>query len=770
MENKIDFLSFIKNIDPSVLSYEEWVQVGMGLKAEGYTADVWDEWSSTDAARYKKGEVYKKWISFQESGVTGGTIVDIAKRYGWKPKLYDESQGHALDWDDEIKDELVVVQKGWVEGKEITPKFEVFNPIQQIKTYIETLFHEDEVVGVVTNVIEYTDEKTGEIAYSPSKGVFTKTSKQILEELDHYKELGSVFGDYKEEMGAWIRFNPLNGKGIKNENVTDYRYALVESDSISLEKQNALLRELELPIAILVHSGKKSLHAIVKVDASTYEEYRKRVDFLYTVCKKNGLEVDQQNKNPSRLSRLPGVTRNGRQQFIVDTHIGKTNWNEWKEYIESVNDELPDPETLSDIFENLPPLAPVLIDGVLRQGHKMLLSGPSKAGKSFALIELCINIAEGGKWLGWDCTQGKVLYVNLELDRASCLHRFKDVYTAMKINPTNISNIDVWNLRGNSTPLDTLAPKLIRRALKKGYIAIVIDPIYKVITGDENSASEMAKFTNQFDKIATELKTAVIYCHHHSKGSQGSKKAMDRASGSGVFARDPDAILDLIELEITDDLRAEMRNEAQAMLYLEWLKYCNMSYYKEHITTDDTKSAKRMYEHVEKACTKEQQEQMQPYCFAAEKEVEDRSAWRVDGILREFPKPHTKNIYFNYPVHLPDTTGKLKDLVPEGDKAPWEKAMERRKPKEVKKKERNFEIETAYAALEMDGEDIYLTDLMEAMNCTKRTVWNRIKEHGGFKSISEGPGKPSRIVRKDELVEVDPSEGQMIFTEDYKYD
>lgn len=42
--------------------------------------------------------------------------------------------------------------------------------------------------------------------------------------------------------------------------------------------------------------------------------------------------------------------------------------------------------------------------------------------------------------------------------------------------------------------MDRLAPKLIRRAQKR-YIAVVIDPIYKVITGDENSADQMAHFT-----------------------------------------------------------------------------------------------------------------------------------------------------------------------------------------------------------------------------------------------------------------------------------
>lgn len=88
--------------------------------------------------------------------------------------------------------------------------------------------------------------------------------------------------------------------------------------------------------------------------------------------------------------------------------------------------------------------------------------------------------------------KGKILYVNLELDRASCLHRFKDVYTAMHLEPENLSSIDIWNLRGHSVPMDKLAPKLIRRASKKNYIAVIIDPIYKVITGDENSADQMA--------------------------------------------------------------------------------------------------------------------------------------------------------------------------------------------------------------------------------------------------------------------------------------
>ena len=118
-------------------------------------------------------------------------------------------------------------------------------------------------------------------------------------------------GDYDPKAGAWIRFNPLDGQGVRNSNVTEYRYALVESDNLDIEKQNSIIREMELPVAVLMFSGGKSVHAIVRIDAADYREYQKRVEYLYQICEKNGLKVDTQNKNPSRLSRLPGCQRGG---------------------------------------------------------------------------------------------------------------------------------------------------------------------------------------------------------------------------------------------------------------------------------------------------------------------------------------------------------------------------------------------------------------------------------------------------------------------------
>ena len=725
--NDYNLTEILEYIDPSTCSYQEWINVGMALKHEGYTVSDWDMWSMKDVNRYHSGECAKKWATFQGSSapVTAGTIIQMAKENGY----HYENVSAELDWDSEIgsKDELVVVDRNWLERSEIHIP-EQWNPTEQIITYLETLFEPDENVGYVTESWEHDGK------FLPSKGCYDRTAGQLIKELYQCKgDIGSVLGDYNSEVGAWIRFNPLDGKGVKNENVTEFRYALVESDTMDISAQKAIITELELPVAALVYSGKKSLHAIVKIDASTYEEYKKRVDYLYNVCNKNGLKLDIQNRNPSRLSRMPGIMRNGKKQYLLDTNIGKENWNEWREWIESVNDDLPDPESMADVWDNLPELAPPLIDGVLRQGHKMLIAGPSKAGKSYALIELCCAIAEGKKWLEWNCTQGKVMYVNLELDRASCLHRFKDVYTALGIAPDNLSNIDIWNLRGRSVPMDKLAPKLIRRASKKNYIAIIIDPIYKVITGDENSADQMAHFCNQFDKVCTELGCAVIYCHHHSKGAQGGKRSMDRASGSGVFARDPDALIDLVELELNDDILKQEKNKAICKVCEGWLYKYDKLY---HASQDDLCSETQML-----ALCREYLENDACECVIEDvgkvrKEVESRSAWRIEGTLREFPKFASVNLWFKYPVHSIDNIGVLKDIAVDDGMPTWKKNFAKKKTDAERKTERKNSLETAFEACGIDDK-VTVKAMAEYMGVTEKTVRNRLKEHGGF-WIDEG--------------------------------
>ena len=591
MDNNI--LSALKAIDVATLSRADWIAVGMALKEEGYPCSIWDDWSRNDK-RYHPGECERKWNSFHGSGtpVKGGTIVQMAKERGWTP--FGGEDG-CLNWDDAIEYDGADGFNGFTAP-------DSWSPSADLITYLELLFDADDRVGYVTNDVW----QDAEGKWLPSKGVYDRTAEELIASLKkHPDDLGATIGDWKPQVGAWIRFNPLDGDGVKNENITKFRFALVESDTLPVAEQDIVYRKLELPIAALVHSGGKSLHAIVRVDAENYDEYRKRVEFLYDFLEKNGVSIDKQNRNPSRLSRMPGVTRNGNRQYLVATNIGRKSWVDWMDFVEGVSDELPDMVSLDTFKDNPPELPEELIMGILRRGHKMLISGSSKAGKSFLLMELCIAIAEGKSWLGFPCKKGKVLYVNLEIDPASAINRFLKIYEALGLPIKNANSIVVWNLRGHAVPLDQLVPKLIRRVRDQHFDAIVIDPIYKVITGDENNASEMGAFCNQFDKICTETGCSTIYCHHHSKGAQGMKKAMDRASGSGVFARDPDAQLDMIQLELSEDIANNVRDG-------------------------------------------------------------NETAWRLESSLREFPNITPVNFWFEYPIHKVDENGTLGTMPAQG--------------------------------------------------------------------------------------------------------
>lgn len=748
-ESRYDILGeVLPAIDPAALSYQQWVDVGFALKDGGFTAQDWEDWSRRDAKRYHPGECVKKWATIRASGVTLGTLVKYARDQGWTPvKVAREDR--AYGWDDVIGGggDLTVVDNPDQVEQHPLPEPREWHPGKQLIRYLELLFSPDELVGYVTSVWYSTDKEK----WMPDKGIYNRTAGDLIADISrHGDDLGAAIGDTKPEAGAWIRFNPLDGNGVRNENVTEYRYALVESDSMPVEQQYALYKAMELPVRVMVHSGGKSLHAIVHIGARDYAEYRERVAYLYKVCAANGIQVDGQNKNPSRLSRMPGILRDGKRQYIVAENTGKASFEEWREYVEALNDDLPDPENLADVWDNMPELAPPLIEGVLRQGHKLLLAGPSKAGKSFALLELCVSIAEGRPWMGFGCAQGRVLYVNLELDRASCLNRLRDVYKALDVAPANAGKIDVWNLRGSAVPMDKLAPKLIRRAQKKDYIAVIIDPIYKIITGDENSADQMARFCNQFDLIASKLGCAVIYCHHHSKGAQGQKSAMDRASGSGVFARDPDALLDMIELPVSEALQKAEADRAGieickaamdgSMMQVDW---------RQALSQDDECSYVRALAACERLLAPFEYQRLIEAIQAAKARLAKRTAWRIEGTLREFERFEPVNVWFEYPVHTADRAGVLGDVKPEEPKKPWQTGAKKNKENAPSRRQRVKErLDMAVASANM-GKPPTVHQIADYMELDESTIRKYLKHSDRF-VLDKNTGT---VIEKDDTQE-----------------
>ena len=235
MDYKDDNLDeLLDYIDPAAMTYQEWCGVGMALKDSGYDCSLWDSWSQRDTVRYHSGECEKKWRSFagSEHPVTAGTIVHMALENGYRPQSAPK-ESRALSWDDYIGEDYVVTSRKEAQDIPVAEP-QAWNPAQELSRYIETLFEAEDFVGYVMETWQNKDGK-----YLPTSGCCDRTAGQLLEALGKCGgDIGAVVGDYAEEAGAWIRFNPLDGKGGKNENVTEYRYALVESDVLDVERQN----------------------------------------------------------------------------------------------------------------------------------------------------------------------------------------------------------------------------------------------------------------------------------------------------------------------------------------------------------------------------------------------------------------------------------------------------------------------------------------------------------------------------------------------------
>ena len=392
----------------------------------------------------------------------------------------------------------------------------------------------------------------------------------------------------------------MDGRGISDSNVSKCRNALVESDDMPLKDQERMLFEMGLPIVCITSSGGKSLHAIVKVDADGPNHFRDRVRYLHDECERAGMTIDEANKNPSRLSRLAGVERGEGEQKLMHTRVGARDFATWMQ--QEKNAKLAYDYGIEPMDMATPPvLDEVLIDGVMRRGDKMCVAGPSKSYKSFSLIQLAIAVSCGTRWFGWKCKQGRVLYINCELRGESFRKRVWEVVKCLPgIDRQAIAeNMDVWNMRGRTQPLQTSKDHIIEQANERGYDMIVLDPVYKLFAGDENSAEEVSAFMLAMDELAMRLHASIVYCHHHSKGAKGGVSAQDRFSGSGVFARDCDELVDISPLDLKDHSITEWNYEPTA------------------------------------------------------------TAWRIETVIRDFaPKPPL-DVVFEYPVHHVDETGYL---------------------------------------------------------------------------------------------------------------
>ncbi len=517
-------------------------------------------WAST-SSKFDSREFERKWASFRDTYagelIGAGSIIKMAKSYGYGTVQREvgrlgigssiDISGLAMPSNSQSMHVLPSAPlSAYEQEKQMMQFLDLYQDTDRLNIVIGATFSEKankwipDGKGITRTVAEWRENIRA--SFAQNAGPFS------MYYADTDKDGNAV--SYNLEAGVWVRINPTDGHGVGNGNITSFRYALIESDSMDKAQQLQLIKKIGCTM-LAIDSGKKSVHAVIDLNAASLRDYGQKVDALYDYCEQLGLKVDRNTRNPSRLMRLPGIQRGANWQRIVWTPpaAARMDFMTWASSM-----QLGAPIDIADdwdVFDPAQDLSPELVHGILRQGHKMIITGPSKSGKSMAMLELAVAIARGDYWLMHKCSRGRVLFVNFEIDPASFKKR---VHTycqkcGVRIDP---GMMEIWNLRGHLINPKAFAGNLIRYCRGKNFSTILLDPIYKMMEmQDENNAGDISQMCNLFDKITMETGASIVFSHHFSKGSKYNTSAQDRSSGSGVFSRDPDAIVVLSMLDWT---------------------------------------------------------------------------------------------------------------------------------------------------------------------------------------------------------------------------
>ena len=317
---------------------------------------------------------------------------------------------------------------------------------------------------------------------------------------------------------------------------------------------------------------------------------------------------------------------------------------------------------------------PTLVHDVLRRGHVGLLAGKGKSGKSWAAIQLSAAIATGGEWFGWKCEQGRVLYIDPELDRKSLDNRFAAVCDALGVDRAAVEGaVSKWPLRGVANAgMKAIVHDLGIRGIE--FDLVVIDSASCFVDGDENSAGEMRRFAAFVLQVAAITNGAVLLVHHYGKGYAGDKDAGDRARGSSVWLDFPDATLYLTEIVPPDGDAEEHLAEGMRAFLLE------------------------------------------------------------SGGLREFPTVPPKRVIFSYPVHRLDDEGITAGWKPKsGQQSGGRRRGDQKATERKLKAAEALDVLSGYFIHEGVGsEGLPLKDAAELCGCDPRTLKGYLGEWRTF--------------------------------------
>jgi len=401
------------------------------------------------------------------------------------------------------------------------------DPVADLRGWLAALYAPGDKVNYVTSAFLDEDGK-----WKPKGMGVNRTRADIEADLVKYEKKGHkgeallrfVLGDWDADSGVWARINPMDGAGSTNSNVVRMDHVLVEGDEQEIGRQLAVIRSLRLPCAAVVHSGGKSVHAVVKVGAGTDKAlYAERVAILFKALEDAGLTPDVKCKNSSRLSRLPGPSRAGKPQYLVSGACGAESWDAWlSEQEESEFQaqacgprdlaQTPEPDNLvGDRF-------------LCRQGSWLLVA-QSGVGKSVFAIQAAVSFSVGRDVFGLRVERPlRNLMIQAENNKGDMHEAFAGICAGLGLSDTELADLET-NFRTVHCSRYTgqRFAEFVAHLCRAHRPDIVwIDPLLSYLGGEISKMQDTSRFLqNLMQPVIEDANIGLVVVHHTGKPPKG---------------------------------------------------------------------------------------------------------------------------------------------------------------------------------------------------------------------------------------------------------
>lgn len=584
-EKTREAVSALKSIDPRTLDQDQWREVSMSAKVAGIPYEDWDAWCRLDLEHYDERKNRQRWESFSEkaSGITRATLFKYAYNSGWSGERQTApTTPHNSTAPRRAQRAVPTLDLSDMHPTPHRPLEAIRElgktPEQQIREYLLALHEPDDYVRVVTDGRPKKGQsQDGQAKYDPiGTGRLYRVSELTKQDST---ELHELLQRVDPSVGAWVTANAVDpGAGNrKGESFAKFDYVLVECDELPCGEQLDRAARLALPVVTATWSGSRSMHLLCRVDASGIEEFRERARFMLSVCRENGFSVDVSNKDVTRLTRLPGVMRNGQEQTLYAANSKSRSWKEWDGFVK--RHTMPDQSEsgpngtgglvlhrMSEVTgANTLPAPPDVVDGIIAERELAILVAPSAAGKSWLAIGAAASVASGSDWVGVGTHAMPAVYVNLEITNSAFSRRLEAVRKEMGLSvDTNLSFPKLEDVSG----LDAraLVAGLMGAGVRDSFV--VVDCLYMLERDEENNNTYMQSLMLELKRLCVECHDTLLVVHHTKKGGGATSSIVDRGAGAGSIGRFANDRLSLSELEVPEgsDIATELgRNKAMRL-------------------------------------------------------------------------------------------------------------------------------------------------------------------------------------------------------------